>query len=91
MKNLFYSAYEAEEVLIAVAITGIVALSLTLFAFQTKIDFTMLNGILFVLLICLLCFGFFAMIFRNNVKFIILLSRNDQFPIAAVLDFRLLE
>ena len=63
----FDSCYEAEEVLFAVGITALVAFSLTLFAFQTKIDFTMCSGGLLVLLVCLLIFGIFAIIFPNKV------------------------
>lgn len=59
------ACYESEEVLMAIGITAIVALALTLFAFQTKWDFTMCNGMLFVLVIVLLCFGLLAAIIRN--------------------------
>ena len=64
----FDSCYEAEEVLFAVGITALVAFSLTLFAFQTKIDFTMCSGGLLVLLVCLLIFGIFAIIFPSKVS-----------------------
>ncbi|XP_039111353.1 protein lifeguard 2-like [Hyaena hyaena] len=49
--------YNAEEVLWATAATALVTLSLTLFALQTKWDFTMLNGMLFVLLFILIIYG----------------------------------
>ncbi|XP_070536863.1 protein lifeguard 1-like isoform X1 [Ptychodera flava] len=61
------STFDTDVVLIAAGITAIVALALTIFAFQTKIDFTMCSGLLFVLLIVLLLFGIFAIIFRNRV------------------------
>ncbi|XP_058581095.1 protein lifeguard 1-like isoform X1 [Neofelis nebulosa] len=48
-----------EEVLWATAVTALVTLSLTLFALQTKWDFTMLNGMLFVFLFVLLIYGIF--------------------------------
>ena len=51
----------------AVGICTVVCLALTMFAFQTKYDFTMLNGILFVCLIILMIFGLFAMIFPGKV------------------------
>ncbi|KAF0297440.1 ATP synthase subunit beta, mitochondrial [Amphibalanus amphitrite] len=54
-------------VLMAVGICTVVCLALTMFAFQTKYDFTMLNGILFVCLIVLMVFGLFAMIFPGKV------------------------
>ena len=52
----------------AVGICTVVCLALTMFAFQTKYDFTMLNGILFVCLIILMIFGLFAMIFPGKVS-----------------------
>lgn len=52
--------YSSEEVLLAVGITAAVCLSLTLFAFQTKWDFTAMGGILFVALIVLMLFGIIA-------------------------------
>ncbi|XP_077993468.1 protein lifeguard 1-like [Glandiceps talaboti] len=61
------STYDTDVVLIAAGVTAFVALALTIFAFQTKIDFTMFSGILFVLLIVLLVFGFLAIIFRNRI------------------------
>ncbi|RWS17286.1 lifeguard-like protein [Dinothrombium tinctorium] len=47
-----------EIVLWAVIITAGVCLALTAFAFQTKIDFTICNGIMFVLLIVFMLMGF---------------------------------
>ncbi|ESO86167.1 hypothetical protein LOTGIDRAFT_220842 [Lottia gigantea] len=61
------SHYEAVEVIIAVGVTAIVVLGLTIFAFQTKWDFTMWGGILFVFLIVLFCFGILALIFQNKI------------------------
>lgn len=61
------STYNSEEVLLAVGITAALCLALTLFAFQTKIDFTGLNSILFVALIVLLLFGMIAMIWNGPV------------------------
>merc|ERR1712139_447304 len=43
--------YQVNEVLMAMGITAVLTLAITLFAFQTKIDFTMLSGCLFVALI----------------------------------------
>uniref|UniRef100_A0A1I8FQQ3 N-methyl-d-aspartate receptor glutamate-binding subunit n=1 Tax=Macrostomum lignano TaxID=282301 RepID=A0A1I8FQQ3_9PLAT len=47
-------------------VTAFVVLALTIFALQTKIDFTMLSGILFVLLIVLLLFGFLCAIIQSR-------------------------
>lgn len=55
------------QVLLALGITAAVVLALTLFAFQTKWDFTVLNGILFVAVIILMIFGIVSMFWRNSV------------------------
>ncbi|GAB1604487.1 protein lifeguard 1-like [Argonauta hians] len=51
------SFYETFVVIIAVGVTAIVSASLTVFAFQTKWNFTTMGGMLFVFLIILLVFG----------------------------------
>lgn len=58
--------YQADDVLLAVGITAGVCLALSLFSFQTKWDFTMLNGILFVALLLLLLFGIVAVLFPSK-------------------------
>ncbi|XP_029784801.1 protein lifeguard 1-like isoform X1 [Suricata suricatta] len=57
--------YNAEEVLWATVATALVTLSLTLFALQTKWDFTMLNGMLFVLLFVLIIYGTLLLFIRS--------------------------
>ncbi|KAL6444211.1 hypothetical protein ACFW04_001853 [Cataglyphis niger] len=54
------STYKSEEVMLAIGITVAVCLGLTIFAFQTKIDFTGLYNVLFVALLILLIFGIIA-------------------------------
>lgn len=61
------STYDAQTVLIAAGVCTGMVLILTLFAFQTKIDFTMMTGLALVLLTCLVFFGIFAIIFRSHV------------------------
>jgi FtsH-binding integral membrane protein len=61
------SLYEAQEVIMAVGVTAVVTLALTIFAFQTKWDFTAFSGILFVGVIVLLCFGLLVCIIPNRV------------------------
>lgn len=51
---------DPEVVKLAVVITGIIVIGLTLFAIQTKIDFTVCNGIVVCLLLCLLISGITA-------------------------------
>uniref|UniRef100_A0A0B6YRD5 Uncharacterized protein n=2 Tax=Arion vulgaris TaxID=1028688 RepID=A0A0B6YRD5_9EUPU len=61
------SHYGRDEVLMAVGITALVSLALTIFAFQTKWDFTMMGGMLFVLVIVLICFGLLCAIIPSRV------------------------
>ena len=65
------SLYEWQIVLTAVAITALVCLALTAFAFQTKIDFTVFNGILFIGIIILMLFGFVLMFWRSPIAHLI--------------------
>jgi len=52
--------YDPDIVMMAVGITAAVSLGLTLFAFQTKWDFTVMGGVLFVAAIVLMVFGIIA-------------------------------
>ncbi|KAJ8941281.1 hypothetical protein NQ318_016946 [Aromia moschata] len=61
------STYGKDEVLMAVGITAAVCFGLTLFAFQTKWDFTMMGGILFVAVLILLIFGIVAIFVHNRI------------------------
>jgi len=60
--------YDVEAVLIAVGITTGIVLALTVFAFQTKWDFTAMGGILVCLLMGLMIFGI-VMIFVPYSKY----------------------
>ncbi|CAG4962923.1 unnamed protein product [Colias eurytheme] len=60
------STYEATEVFIAVGITAAVCLGLTLFAFQTKWDFTMMGGALVAASMVLLMFGLISIFIPRN-------------------------
>ncbi|KAL3284660.1 hypothetical protein HHI36_018814 [Cryptolaemus montrouzieri] len=51
------SRYKSEEVFMAVGLTAAICLGLTLFAFQTKWDFTMIGGFLFIACLLLMIFG----------------------------------
>merc|ERR550519_1264995 len=57
MLATFTIHFKAEAILIAVGITAGVTLGLTLFAFQTKIDFTACGGMLCALLMILMVAG----------------------------------
>ncbi|GAB0094558.1 protein lifeguard 1 [Sergentomyia squamirostris] len=60
MLGVMASNFKSEEVLLAVGITAAVCLGLTLFAFQTRWDFTVMGGVLFVAVIILMLFGIIA-------------------------------
>lgn len=67
MLGAMTSQVPPETVMLAVGATAAVCLALTLFALQTKYDFTMCNGVLFVALILFMLFGIVAMFFRGPV------------------------
>ncbi|XP_011263504.1 protein lifeguard 1 isoform X2 [Camponotus floridanus] len=68
------STYHSEEVMLAVGITAAICLGLTLFAFQTKIDFTGLHSVLFVAVLVLLIFGIIAMIWPGKIMTLVYAS-----------------
>jgi len=63
--------YDTDTVLIAVGITTVVVLGITLFSLQTKYDFTGSGIYLFVALLILMVFGFLAIIIRSKIMHII--------------------
>lgn len=65
--TLFFitAQYNKDTVLIAVLLTVAITILLTLFAFQTAIDFTAYTGIMFVVLICFVGFTFILLFFRT--------------------------
>ncbi|CAH2090800.1 unnamed protein product [Euphydryas editha] len=65
------SVYDVSEVMMAIGITAAVCLGLTLFAFQTKFDFTVMGGALVAVTMILLVFGILAIIIRNNILSIV--------------------
>ncbi|KAL3836677.1 hypothetical protein ACJMK2_022099 [Sinanodonta woodiana] len=69
MVGTISSFYETNVVLVAAGVTAAVCLSLTLFALQTKIDFTMCSGLLFALCMVLIFFGFSCMIVYLTVGY----------------------
>ena len=60
------SVYDTKEVMMALGITVILVLGLTIFAMQTKIDFTACAGVLLVAVLCLMLFGLFVLFFPGN-------------------------
>jgi len=61
------AVYDTDAVVKAVVTTVVIVAALTLFAFQTKIDFTAFTGVLFCLSIALLVLGIMCAIFRNDI------------------------
>lgn len=69
--GIIASTYEPDTVFTAAGATALIVLALTIFSFQTKWDFTGMAPYLFVALVCLMIFGFFAAIFRSNTAYIV--------------------
>ena len=61
------SVYNTDTVFIAAGLTFFVVVGLTLFSFQTKIDFTGMGTYLFVFGLVLFGFGLISIIFRSNI------------------------
>ncbi|XP_034479292.1 protein lifeguard 1 isoform X2 [Drosophila innubila] len=59
--------YAPTEVLMALGITAAVCLALTIFAMQTKIDFTMMGGILLACMVVFMIFGIVAIFFKGKI------------------------
>lgn len=60
------SVYKTDTVLMAMGACAAVCLALTLFALQTKWDFTMCGGALMVILVVFMVFGFIAAFFPQG-------------------------
>jgi len=60
------ATYSADEVLMAVGVCAAIVLALTMFAFQTKVDFTAWGGVLIAVLLCFVIFGFIAAFFPQS-------------------------
>lgn len=68
------SRYDPQTVLAAAGITCVLVIALTLFAWQTKIDFTLMSGCLFACLICLIMFGFLCWLFQSKIMYAVYCS-----------------
>jgi len=60
------AAYDIDEIVLAAGITVGITICLTLFAMQTKIDFTMFTGILFSCLVALVLTSFILIFVPKN-------------------------
>ncbi|CAF0892185.1 unnamed protein product, partial [Brachionus calyciflorus] len=63
--------YKTDTIFIALGVTAVVVIALTIFAFQTKIDFTGFGIYLFVFALILMLFGLVAIILRSNLLHIL--------------------
>ncbi|KAM4795489.1 protein lifeguard 2 isoform 2-T2 [Rhinophrynus dorsalis] len=62
LTGMLSSYYNTKSVILCLGITALVCLSVTLFSFQTKVDITSFQGILFALVMVLLFSGIFLFI-----------------------------
>lgn len=65
------ATYKTDTVLMAAGITCLVVIGITIFAFQTKIDFTGMGVFLFVAALILFAFGLLSIIFRTKIMSIL--------------------
>ncbi|CAI6376274.1 unnamed protein product [Macrosiphum euphorbiae] len=68
------SLYYPEQVLLALGLTILICFALTIFAFQTKIDFTVMGGFLIIAVIVLLVATIVFSFFPGKMKTIIIAS-----------------
>lgn len=61
------ASYAPESVAWAVGATFVLCVALTVFAWQTRIDFTLFSGTLFVVLLVFVLFGIWAAAFRSMI------------------------
>ena len=66
------SQYQMQAILLAVALTALITVGLTVYAMQTKRDFTMQGGLLLTLLLTLVFTGLFAAFTHSPVMHLLL-------------------
>lgn len=66
MLGIIATQYQSNKVLMAVGVTCVICVGLTLFSFQTKWDFTMMGGFLFVGLLVVFVFGIIVAFFPGS-------------------------
>jgi len=74
MMGVMSANFEVFEVLMALGITAVVTISLVIFAFQTKWDFTTMGGVLFVAVIILFILGMFAIFMPGRTLMLVYAS-----------------
>ena len=73
------ASFNVDEVMIALGITVILVFALTIFALQTKIDFTSMGAILMIAVLSLFLFGIFAAIFQSRITNIVYARYRHQY------------
>ncbi|XP_029347455.1 protein lifeguard 1-like [Acyrthosiphon pisum] len=68
------SRYYPEQILLALGLTILICFTLTIFAFQTKIDFTVIGGFLLIALIILFVGSIVALFFPGKMMTLIIAS-----------------
>ncbi|XP_060857753.1 protein lifeguard 1 [Metopolophium dirhodum] len=68
------SLYYPEQVLLALGLTILICFALTIFAFQTKIDFTVMGGFLLIAVIVLFVGSIVALFFPGKMTILIIAS-----------------
>ena len=66
--------YQTKIVLLAVLLTAVVCIGITIFAFQTKIDFTVYSGVMFVAVLILFVMGLILAFVRIPILHVIYAS-----------------
>ncbi|XP_066537804.1 protein lifeguard 1 [Hoplias malabaricus] len=61
------SYHDATAVVIAMGSTLVISVTIIIFSAQTRVDFTICNGVLTILAVDLLMFGFFSIFFYSNI------------------------
>ncbi|XP_052803950.1 protein lifeguard 3-like isoform X2 [Mya arenaria] len=74
MVAMIASFYDTKIVMVAAGITTLVCLAISIFAIQTKIDFTMCSGLLFALVMVLFLFGIACMITYLTVGYSLIMD-----------------
>lgn len=88
---LFSTGFYPLHILYALGLTALITFSLTIFALQTKIDFTVIGGVLFIATVVLLCLIIFAIFFPGHmIRLIISATVAILFSVYLVYDTQLM-
>jgi hypothetical protein len=74
MMGMVTAFYKTNIVVLAVLITAVVCIGITIFSFQTKIDFTVYSGVMFVAVLILMVMGIILMFVKIPILHVIYAS-----------------